>query len=58
MSVSLAERICDVYLREFLGSGANVPVTLQSLVQATRQACITDVSVMGSKKVGDRHRDA
>ena len=51
---TMAGQICDVYLQNFTGPQSLVPSRLASFVQQTRRACVTDVTVMGEKKVSER----
>ena len=53
---SLAEQICNVYLKEYAKLNALVPTKLIQFVEATRQGCITDVTNMGNKGVSVSYR--
>lgn len=48
---TLAEQICDIYLKEYTKPNAPVPIKLIPFVATTRQGCITDIKAMGDKKV-------
>jgi hypothetical protein len=53
---SLAQQICDIYLKEYTKLNAPVPTNLIQFVEATRQGCITDVTTMGNKAVSISYR--
>ena len=48
---SLAQQICDIYLKEYIKPSARIPAKLIEYVKKAHEGCITDVKTSGIKQV-------